>query len=116
VIADDGGRMIAERISGIYLYSIQAATIKVKRRNSSGKAMGCYPIKLAVIQQLSDIDGWKKKNRVSYGYRWMAESVFSAIKKRMFGEYVMARNYQQNMVKEMLLKVSLYNMFIDMKL
>jgi hypothetical protein len=28
----------------------------------------------------------------------------------------MARNYQQNMVKEMLLKVSLYNMFIDMKL
>jgi hypothetical protein len=38
----------------------------------------------------------------------MAESVFSAIKKRMFGEYVMARNYQQNMVKEMLfLKVSL---------
>lgn len=44
----------------------------------------------------------------------MAESVFSAIK-RMFGEYVMARNYQ-SMVKEMFLKVSLYNMFIDMKL
>ena len=91
-------------------YGIQAA-IKVKR-NSSGKAMGCYPRKLAVIQQLSDIDRWK--NSVSYGYRWMAESVFSAIK-RMFGEYVTARNYQ-NMVKEMFLKVSLYNMFIDMKL
>jgi hypothetical protein len=85
----------------------------VKRMNSSGKAIGCYPRKLAVIQQLSDIDRWKK-NRVSYGYRWMAESVFSAIK-RMFGEYVMARNYQ-NMVKEMFLKVSLYNMFIDIKL
>jgi hypothetical protein len=45
----------------------------------------------------------------------MAETVFSAIK-RMFGECVMARNYQ-NMVKEMMfLKVSLYNMiFVTMK-
>jgi hypothetical protein len=40
--------------------------------------------------------------------------VFSAIK-RMFGECVMARNFQQNMVKEMFLKVSLYNMFVTMK-
>jgi hypothetical protein len=89
---------------------IQAA-IKVKK-NSSDKAMGCYPRKLAVIQQLSDIDRWKSS--VSYGHRWIAESVFSAIK-RMFGEYVMARNYQ-NMVKEMFLKVSLYNVFTGMKL
>jgi hypothetical protein len=45
----------------------------------------------------------------------MAESIFSAVK-RMFGECVMARNYQQNMVKEMFLKVSLYNMmFVTMK-
>ncbi|AFU57886.1 putative transposase, IS4 family [Candidatus Nitrososphaera gargensis Ga9.2] len=87
------------------------AAIKV-RKNSSGKAMGCYPRKLVVLQQLSDFDKWKSS--VSYGQRWMAESVFSAIK-RMFGEYVMARNYQ-NMVKEMFLKVSLYNMFAGMKL
>jgi hypothetical protein len=91
-------------------YGIQAA-IKVKR-NSSGKAMGCYPRKLAVIQQLSDFEKWKAS--VSYGHRWIAESVFSAIK-RMFGEYVMARNYQ-NMAKEMFLKVSLYNVFTGMKL
>jgi hypothetical protein len=45
---------------------------------------------------------------------WIAESVFSAMK-RMFGEYVMARNYQ-NSVKELFLKVSLYNMFLGMKL
>jgi hypothetical protein len=45
---------------------------------------------------------------------WIAESIFSAIK-RMFGEYVMARNYQ-NMVKEIYLKASLYNMFAGMKL
>jgi hypothetical protein len=45
----------------------------------------------------------------------MAESIFSAIK-RMLGEYVSARNYE-NMVKEMMfLKVSLYNMmFVTMK-
>jgi hypothetical protein len=74
--------------------------------------VGCYPRKLAVLQQLSDFDKWKCS--VSYGHRWMAETVFSAIK-RMFGECVMARNYQ-NMVKEMYLKVSLYNMmFVTMK-
>jgi IS5 family transposase len=88
---------------------IQAA-IKV-RKNSSGKAVSCYPRKLVVMQQLSDFDRWKAS--VSYGKRWIAESVFSAIK-RMFGECVMARNYQ-SMVKEMFLKVSLYNMFIGMK-
>jgi hypothetical protein len=67
-----------------------------------------------VMQQSSDFDKWKCS--VSYGHRWMmAETVFSAIK-RMFGECVMARNYQ-NMVKEMMfLKVSLYNMiFVTMK-
>jgi hypothetical protein len=92
-------------------YGIHAA-IKVKK-NSSGKANGCcYPRKLAVLQQLSNFDKWKAS--VSYGHRWIAESVFSAIK-RMFGEHVMARNYQ-NMVKEMFLKISLYNIFAGMKL
>ncbi|MGB8025931.1 MAG: transposase, partial [Nitrososphaeraceae archaeon] len=42
--------------------------------------------------------------------RWIVESVFSSIK-RMFGEYVSARRFP-NMVKEMMLKASLYNMFI----
>lgn len=88
---------------------IQAA-IKVKK-NSSGKAMGCYPRKIAVLQQLSDFDKWKRS--VSYGHRWVAETVFSAMK-RMFGEYVMARKYP-NMVKEIFLKMSMYNMFVDMK-
>ncbi len=86
--------------------------IKVKK-NSSGKSHGCYPRKLVVLQQLSDFDRWKAS--VSYGHRWMAETVFSAMKKRMFGEYVTARKYQ-NMVKEMFLKASLYNMFASMKL
>ena len=87
------------------------AAIRVKK-NSSGKSHGCYPRKLAVIRQLSDFGRWKRS--VSYGHRWIVESVFSAIK-RMFGEYVMARKFP-NMVREMFLKVSMYNMFASMKL
>ncbi len=37
----------------------------------------------------------------------MAETAFSSIK-RMFGEHIMATSFK-NMVKEMILKVSLYN-------
>jgi hypothetical protein len=40
---------------------------------------------------------------------WQAETAFSSMK-RMFGEYVSARKYP-NMVNEMILKASLYNMF-----
>jgi hypothetical protein len=50
---------------------------------------------------------WKKKRK--YGYRWMAETAFSSIK-RMFGEHTLATRFQ-NMVKEMMIKVSLYNLF-----
>ena len=87
------------------------AAIKV-RKNSSGRSNGCYPRKLIVLQQMKNFKKWK--HSVSYGYRWMSESVFSAMK-RTFGEYVSARKFP-NMVKEMFLKVSLYNMFVDMKL
>jgi hypothetical protein len=87
------------------------AAIKV-RKNSSSKAMGCYPRKIAVLQQLKDFDKWK--DSVSYGYRWMAETVFSSIK-RMFGEYVSARKFP-NMAKELILKASLYNMFTTTKI
>jgi len=44
-----------------------------------------------------------------YGQRWIVETVFSSIK-RMFGEHIMATRFH-NMVKEMILKVSLYNLF-----
>jgi hypothetical protein len=40
---------------------------------------------------------------------WIAENVFSSIK-RTYGEYVSAIKYQ-NRVKEMMMKVSLYNLF-----
>ena len=40
---------------------------------------------LSVLAQRNDLQKWK--GSVSYGQRWIVETVFSAIK-RMFGEYV----------------------------
>lgn len=60
-----------------------------------------------VYSQLKDLLKWKKKRK--YGSRWIVETVFSSIK-RTYGEYVSAIKYQ-NMIKEMILKVSLYNLF-----
>jgi Transposase DDE domain len=61
--------------------------IRVRMKNSSTKASGCMSRKmLVVIEQLKDMKQWKKKN--GYGsMRWIAESVFSSIK-RTFGEYM----------------------------
>ena len=60
-----------------------------------------------VKQQTKDFLKWKKKKR--YGLRWIAETAFSSVK-RMFGEHVSASRFQ-SMVKEMVLKVSSYNLF-----
>ncbi|MEM3032204.1 MAG: hypothetical protein QXK39_04755 [Nitrososphaerota archaeon] len=48
----------------------------------------------------------------SYGYRWMAESTFSSIK-RTFGEYVTSRKWD-NMVREIEWKTYLHNRFTEM--
>jgi hypothetical protein len=104
VIAD-GAYDSKENFRYLFDNGIEAA-IKV-RKNSSDRSMDCYPRKVAVLRQLKDLKKWK--NSVSYGYRWIAETVFSSMK-RMFGEYVSARKYP-NMVKEMILKASLYNIF-----
>jgi hypothetical protein len=54
---------------------------------------------------------WKKKRKKVRPEMdgLMAETAFSSIK-RMFGEYTSATRFQ-NMVKEMMIKVSLYNLF-----
>lgn len=62
---------------------------------------------MSVLRQQTNFKRWKYS--VSYEYRWMAETVFSSIK-RMFGDYVTARKFP-NMIKEILLKAALYNMF-----
>jgi hypothetical protein len=52
----------------------------------------------------------EEEKKRKYGHRWMmAETAFSSIK-RTYGEYISATKFK-NMVKEMILKVSLYNLF-----
>jgi IS5 family transposase len=80
------------------------------RSNSKVKTTNCQARNMSVVRQQTDSTRWK--HSVSYGQRWMAETVFSCMK-RMFGENIMAKKYP-NMVKEMLLKASLYNIFSKM--
>jgi IS5 family transposase len=80
--------------------------IKV-RKNSIYRKTNHYLRNKAVQSQKTDLQQWK--DSVSYGKRWIVETIFSCIK-RMFGEYVTAIRFE-NMVKEIMLKVSLYNWF-----
>ena len=80
------------------------------RRNSSRRARGCHARGRVVEEQLGDPEAWKE--RVGYCRRWMAETAFSVFK-RVFGEHVAARSFP-NMVREMLLKASLYNLFMSL--
>lgn len=86
------------------------ALIRV-RKNSSVKLHGCMPRRLAVVEQLGN-DGWRRER--GYGYRWMAESAFSSLK-RTFGEFICAVKWP-NIVRELLLKASIYNLFMKMNL
>jgi len=80
--------------------------IKV-RKNSICKKTNHYQRNKSVKMQKNNLQQWK--DSVSYGQRWIVETVFSCIK-RMFGEYVTAIRFE-NMIKEITLKASLYNLF-----
>ena len=81
--------------------------IKV-RKNSRCRKTNHYLRNKTVKMQKNNLQQWKVS--VNYGQRWIVETVFSCIK-RMFGrEYVTAIRFD-NMVKEMMLKASLYNLF-----
>jgi hypothetical protein len=83
--------------------------IKVRKNAKVGWKKGNILRNLAVLAQRNDLQRWK--DSVSYGQRWIAETVFSCIK-RTFGEYVYSIKFK-NMVKEMMLKASLYNKLIS---
>ena len=84
--------------------------IKVRKNAKVGWKKGRNILRnLSVLVQKNDLQKWK--DSVSYGQRWMAETVFSCIK-RMFGEHVYSIKFK-NMVKEMMLKASLYNKMIS---
>ena len=80
--------------------------IKV-RKNSRCRKTNHYLRNKTVMMQKNNLQHWK--DSVRYGQRWIVESVFSCIK-RMFGEYVTAIELEY-MIKEMILKASLYNLF-----
>ena len=83
--------------------------IKV-RKNGSTHAHGCTPRKRVVVEQLRDYEKWKRKH--GYGYRRRAESAISSFK-RTFGEYITSARWR-NIVNELLIKASIYNLFIGM--
>jgi hypothetical protein len=85
--------------------------IKVKR-NSIVSSKNSNVRNREVHLQTKDYHKWKKKRE--YGQRWIAETAMFSSIKRMFGEYTSAIRFQ-NMVKEMTMKVSLYNLFRKMK-
>lgn len=82
--------------------------IKV-RKNARIRKDNHYKRNITVFEQKIDFDKWK--DSISYGKRWVVESIFFSMK-RMLGEYVSAVKYP-NMVKEIMLKASLYNLFIS---
>jgi hypothetical protein len=65
---------------------------------------------LIVLAQRNDLQGWK--DSVNYGKRWIAETVFSCIKRTFDREYVYSAKIE-NMIEEMLSKASLYNKMIS---
>lgn len=90
-----------------YLYEKKILPgIKI-RKNSITSTKNTNTRNKEVTSQQQYFDRWKKKRK--YGHRWMAETAFSSLK-RTFGEYTCATKFQ-NMMKEMILKVSLYNLF-----
>lgn len=83
--------------------------IKVRKNSRVRKTANLFR-NLSVITQRNDFEQWK--DSVSYGQRWIAETVFSSLK-RMFGEYVYSIK-MENMKQELQLKVSLYNKFMSL--
>ena len=95
-------RIYITNVTGRYTWGIITAASP-----SAEDAPDCHARNMSVIRQQTNLKRWERS--VSYGYRWVAETVFSSIK-RTFGEDVTARKFH-NMVKEILLKAALYNMF-----
>src|SRR6476620_11752694 len=90
-----------------YLKEKRIRTIIKVKRNSIISYKNSNVRNREVRLQTKDYHKWKKQRK--YGQRWMTETAFSSIK-RMFGEYTSSIRFQ-NMVKEMTMKISLYNLF-----
>ncbi len=83
--------------------------VKVRKNAKVRWKKGNILRNLTVLAQRNDLQKWKYS--VSYGKRWIVETVFYCIKRR-FGEYVYSVKLK-NMIQEMMLKASLYNKMIS---
>jgi hypothetical protein len=82
--------------------------IKVRRNARVKKSNNTFG-NLSVISRKNDLQKWK--DSVSYGKRWIVETVFAYIK-RTFREHVYSVKIK-NMIQEMMLKASLYNKLLS---
>ena len=80
--------------------------VKLRKNARTTLKTGNILRNLTVLAQKSELQRWKEDS-ISYGQIWIVETVFSCIK-RMFVEYVYSVKLN-NITKEMILKVSLYN-------
>lgn len=79
------------------------------RSNANTKARGS-PARAKAVREMNELGYQSWKQKYDYGRRWAAESVFSAVK-RISGEHVTATK-TENMMQEVILKFSFYNMLI----
>ncbi len=83
--------------------------IKV-RKDASVHAYGCMPRKLVAMEQLRNRVRWKRRH--GYGQRARVESAISSFK-RTFGEHITSVKWK-SIVNELLIKASVYNLFVGM--
>ena len=79
--------------------------IKVRKNARVRWRKGHILRNLSALAQRNDLQRWKD-SIVSYGQRWIVETVFSSLKRR-FTEYVYSVKLK-DMIQEMILKASLY--------
>ena len=84
--------------------------IKVRKNARIRWKKGNILRNLTVLAQRNDLQRWK--DGVSYGQRWIVETVFSCLKRMFGGEYVYSIKLK-NMIQEIMLKASLYNKLIS---
>src|SRR2546422_725155 len=89
--------------------AVDSTGIKV-RKDASAHAYGCMPRKLVALEQLDDYERWKRRR--GYGQRARVESAISSFK-RTFGEHVSSVKWK-SIVNELLVKASVYNLFVGM--
>ncbi|MER5176577.1 MAG: transposase [Candidatus Nitrosocosmicus sp.] len=110
LFADDGAYEGNDIFRCISDYGILPC-IKVRKNAKVRLKTGHIIRNLSVIAQKNDLQGWRD-SIVSYGHRWIVETIFSSIKRMYDREYVYSIRLQ-NMIQEMRLKSSLYNKIIS---